>query len=113
MLLFSELHCFDYIAESSQTESLSSSVTSLEDDIRMSEDSISSAVPVFQSPLVTRQRSRSEETALSNCERNDNVDNVETVLHQNVKLWKLTQSQDEASDSDSVFEVYSEEEQKV
>lgn len=112
LLSFYESHCSVHIAESSQTESLSSSVTSLADDVSMSEDSISSAVPVFQS-LVIRQRSRSEKIPLSNCEVKDTVNNVETVLQHNVKIWKLTQSQDEASDSDSVFEVDSEEEEKV
>jgi hypothetical protein len=54
--------------------------------------------------MVTRQRSRSAKVPIR--QPLDNESNVETVLKSNVKLWKLAQAQsnDECSDSDSVFE---------
>lgn len=100
-------HSFFFISEES-CDSLSGSVTSLDEDSSFSESSITSAVSVFQSPLITRQRSRSMKTPVSEMTRNS-VNDVEQVLKSNVKLWKHAQSHEESSDSDCVFDESEEE----
>lgn len=97
--------------ESSQDESLSSSVTSLDDDSVSGDENILSAVPVFRPPLLMRQRSQSMKTPEVEESEKDSETKVEDILKNNIKLWKAQQSVEE--ESDSVFESESSEEERL
>lgn len=94
----------DEESASDSCDSLSSSVSSLNESDEES-NTMSTGVPVFQYRLSSRQRAKSLKTPVSTMSVNT-VSNVETVLQNNVKLWKIGQ---DSSDSDNVFDESEEE----